>query len=205
MWEAIAVSLHGQMSERFSMMVLVLHMEKKRHECLRHGPCSARESETECEAEACDARRQLAWSVGHAEVAKVAHKTREKKKKTEDEVLYQRHCIGSCPEGLAHDLPQRDSDWSQSCVNSCSTELVMARRHIAGNIPFEEAVNKPDMINLWARTQLWHVACGPSLLQKNQRPSVRQKHATQCAIIFLYMQMYTWITLLSIIYIYIYR
>ena len=62
----------------------------------------------------------------------------KKKQSTEDDVLYQRHYIGSCPEGLAHDLPQRDSDWSQSCVNSCSTELVMARRHIAGNIPFEE-------------------------------------------------------------------
>ena len=37
-----------------------------------------------------------------------AHKTRQEEKNTEDAVPYQRHCIDSCPEALALDLPQRN-------------------------------------------------------------------------------------------------
>ena len=44
----------------------------------------------------------------------------KKNKHTEDAVLYQRHCIGSCPEGLALDLPQRNWCWREVRLNAMS-------------------------------------------------------------------------------------
>ena len=83
--------------------------------------CENHLCETECESETRVARRQLVRSKGHAEVVKVAHKTRQEEKPTDDIVLYQHHYIDSCPEALVLDLSQRIWCWREVRLKAMSS------------------------------------------------------------------------------------